>query len=83
MTENRLEISKTHLAQAFRRLEQLIEQKLQHNQVQSKAAIAETHRLEKHLKTINNRYISLQTITKSSIGECDKMLATLDKLIKK
>jgi len=60
MTENRLEISKTHLAQAFRRLEQLIEQKLQHNQVQSKAAIAETHRLEKHLKTISSTMILLR-----------------------
>lgn len=83
MTQNKLEISKKNLAQAFGRLEQLIEQKLQNSKIQSKAAVAETHRLEKHLKTINNRYISLQTVTKYSIEECDKILITLEKLIKK
>ncbi len=83
MTQNKLEISKKNLAQAFGRLEQLIEQKLQNSKIQLKAAVAETHRLEKHLKTINNRYISLQTVTKYSIEECDRILITLEKLIKK
>ncbi len=83
MTQNKLEISKKHLSKAFHRLEQLIEEKLQANQTQSKAAVAETHRLERHLKTINNRYISLQTVTKDSIEKCDKMLNELENLIKK
>ncbi len=83
MTQNKLEISKKRLSQAFHRLEQLIEQKLQGNEAQSKAAIAETHRLEKHLKTITNRYISLQTVTKDSIEKCNKMLGILENLIKK
>ena len=83
MTQNKLGISKKHLSLAFYRLEQLIEQKLQGSDTQSKAAVAENHRLEKHLKTINNRYISLQTVTKDSIEKCDKVLATLENLIKK
>lgn len=82
MTVNQLDLSKKRLSSAFHKLEQLIEQKLQNNDNQTKVAIAETHRLERHLKTITNRYISLQTVTKETVGNCNLMISEIENLIK-
>jgi NADH:ubiquinone oxidoreductase subunit D len=80
MVQNKLEASKKRLSQSFHHLEKLIEQKLSDKQQQVKIAMAEINRLEKHLKTINNRYISLQTVAKESIMNCDEIIKVLDNM---
>ncbi len=83
MTQNALNISKKRLSQAFYRLEKLIEQKLQDRNAHTIATISDTNRLEKLLKTSNNNYISLQTVTKEALSNCDKILNSLEYIIRK
>lgn len=82
MGVNKLDLSKKRLSAAFHQLEQLIEKKLQGSDGQAKAGLAEIHRLEKHIKTVTNRYISLQTVAKEAVKNCDMMAGVIENLIK-
>lgn len=80
--ENKVEASKARLVEAFKKLENVISEKI-NTPSDSKVMAAENYRLEKHIQTLTSRYNLLQKAAVDSINECENMLDNIDKLVKK